>query len=383
MHDTLTPLYPSLAEDSLVDVLRLIRSENIGCITFFKLIRRCGSAKQALEMLPTLSQQGGRKQALRLYAQSKAEDEIAHAHKLGAQFLVYGSTDYPALLTQIPDAPPLLAAWGQPTLWHTKPIIGMVGARNASAAGCQFTRKIAAELSSQGIIVASGLARGIDTHAHEGSIQHGTVAVIAGGIDNIYPPENENLTQRIREIGCVLAEAPLGTAPQARHFPARNRIIAGMSRAIIITEAAQKSGSLITADYANDYGREVLAVPGSPMDPRSYGANMLIRQGATLIRSCEDVLEALHAPLPALAQTSLFEAQIPLYTREPDEQTMQHARAVIEGKLSFTPVAMDEILEQTGIDANIFFTILLEKELAGVILRHNGGKISLLQYENG
>jgi DNA processing protein len=373
-----SPLYPSLAEENIVDVMRLIRSENIGCITFYKLIRRFGSAKKALEMIPSMSVQGGRKQPIQLYPQSKAEDEVAQVHALGAQFLRYGEADYPALLTQIPDAPPLLAAWGQTTLWQDKPVVGMVGARNASAAGCQFTRKIASELSAHGIIIASGLARGIDTHAHEGSLQGGTVAVIAGGIDHIYPPENAALTEKIRSLGCVLAEAPFGTAPMARHFPARNRIIAGMSRAIIITEAAQKSGSLITADYAADYGRDVLAVPGSPLDPRSYGANMLIRQGATLIRSAEDVLEALEATPPAAPQGILLEPEITAFSGEPNEQELAVARRLIDEKLSFTPVTIEEILQQTGMDANIFFTILLEKELAGMLLRHAGGKVSRL-----
>ncbi len=371
-------VYPSIAREPLLDVLRLIRSENVGPITFFQLMRRFGSAAKALAAIPELSARGGSKRPITICPKEKAEEEIEKTKRLGAQFLTYGSPDYPPLLMQIPDAPPVLIAWGHPHIWKQKTILGMVGARNASAAGCGLTKKLASELGKENIVIASGLARGIDTFAHEGSLTTGTVGVIAGGIDNIYPPENATLYNKLKEMGCIITENPFGCTPQNRHFPARNRIIAGISAGVVVCEAAQKSGSLITAHNALDYGREVFAIPGSPLDPRSYGANTLIRQGAVLIQSSSDILEQLQT---GKAQMRLLESETENFfskpLSEPDAHELTKAHRLLDEKLSPTPTSLEEIITQTGLTANVLFTILLEKELAGVIQRHAGGKISL------
>lgn len=376
-------LYRSLAGEALRDVIQLIRSENVGPITFFSLIKRYNSASDALEAIPELAARGGSKRPLTLCPIDKANEELEHTLALGAQFLMYGSEHYPAALEHINDAPPLLIAWGNPALWHERTVLGMVGARNASAAGCAFTKKLAVELGKENYVIASGLARGIDTHAHEGSLSTGTVGVIAGGIDNIYPPENAALYDKLKAQGCIVTENPIGSTPQNRHFPARNRIIAGMSAGIIVCEAAQKSGSLITAHNALDYGREVFAIPGSPLDPRSYGANMLIRQGATLIQSAQDIIDQL---TQTPAQHSLFEPETESFFSapqgEPSAQELEKAHVLVSEKLSLTPTSIEEIIAQTLLPANILFTILLEKELAGMIQRHAGGKISL-RFQDG
>lgn len=275
----------------LIDRIRLVRSGGIGPITFRQLIARFGSAAAALEAVPDLARRGGGKPP-RLASREEAEREAERVERLGARYLILGQGLYPSLLAEVDDAPPLLIAKGDLKLLD-RLAIAMVGARNASAAACRFARTLAHDLGREGAAVVSGLARGIDSAAHDGALDSGTIGIVAGGIDVFYPPENEQRQRAMFERGLVLAEMPPGTEPRARHFPYRNRIIAGLSVGTVVVEAAPRSGSLITARLAAEAGREVLAVPGSPLDPRAQGCNQLIRDGATLIQNAADVLEAV------------------------------------------------------------------------------------------
>lgn len=379
MQQAAQPLHPPLTDSLLLDVLRLIRSENVGPITFFHLLRRYGTAAKALEAVPELAARGGAKRQISICPKSIAETEMEKTHLLGARYVCYGEVDYPPLLMQIPDAPPLLVMLGHPHLLHHKHAVAIVGARNASANGCNFARSLAVGIGKAGYVIASGLARGIDAHAHKGGLATGTIGVIAGGIDTQYPPENEDLYTALREQGCIITEQPLGMAPLARSFHARNRIIAGLSRGVVVVEAAKRSGSIITAQDALEYGREVFAVPGSPMDPRCHGTNALIKDGAVLTQSPEDVVLGLQRVMPL----TLREGQFSLFDEHPaeafgDEQTLASVRVRVEELLSPTPVAVDEIADQSGAPIHLILTILLEKELAGMIQRHAGGKVSLV-----
>lgn len=367
--------FPNLANESPLDVLRLIRSQNVGPITFFQLMRRFGNAEGALSALPDLSARGGRKTPLTAYGRAEAMKEIEACEKFGARMILYGAPEYPKLLLSIADPPPIITVFGK-ALWNEKKSIAMVGARNASAAGCQFAQKLAKDLGEHGFIVASGLARGIDTFVHKGALAGGTVAVIAGGIDNIYPPENAILYEQIKENGAIVSEQPFGAIPFSGAFPGRNRIIAGMSVGTVVVEASPKSGSLITARFALESNREVFAVPGSPLDPRSRGCNQLIKDGADMVENVTDILQGL-AHLRNLAMETPPAAYIP-QTPAPDESELASARAKILGKLSLTAVSVDELIEQCGISASAALTVLLELELAGRIRRSAGNKVALI-----
>src|SRR6266851_2349936 len=330
-----------------LDWLRLIRSENVGPVTFYQLLRRFGSASAALEKLPELANRGGRRAPLTLFPRAQAERELAELARVGATLLAWGEPDYPAALAAIDDAPPLLAVKGNTALLGRR-AIAVVGARNASANGRRLARDLASELGRHGLVVASGLARGIDAAAHLGAMASGTVAVLAGGIDIVYPPENQELYEAIVAQGAVVAEPALGTVPQARHFPRRNRIISGLSLGIVVVEAAARSGSLITARFALDQGREVFAVPGSPLDPRCRGANDLIRHGATLTESIDDILQQLPTLSPSVAHRRPTPAELPASLgsagAETPAQTVgeprDSARAQITERLGPTPVAV-------------------------------------------
>lgn len=301
--------YPSLTPDALVDILRLIRTPNVGPVTFFQLILRYGTAGEALAALPSLSLRGGRKQAVKPFSKSDAEREIELVEKFGARFVRYGEADYPALLQHISDAPPLLTVKGDSSAYKNHPLVAMVGSRNASANSCQFAQKLAREVGTSGINVVSGLARGIDSFAHKGALAKGTVGVIAGGIDNIYPPENAALYSEILQNGAIISEQPFGQIPFAGAFPSRNRIIAGMSHATLVVEASPKSGSLITARLALEYNRELMAVPGSPLDPRAKGCNQLIKQGAHVAEESADIVQVVNA---SKMQLHLRETRLPI-----------------------------------------------------------------------
>lgn len=353
--------------------LRLIRSDNVGPATYLQLLARFGSAAAAIEGLPDLAARvGGR--APRIASAERAEREIEAVERLGARHLFLGTRAYPALLAEIDTPPPVLVAQGEPDLLDW-PLVALVGARNASAAACRFARALARALGEAGQVVVSGLARGIDTAAHDGALDSGTIAVVAGGIDIFYPPENEARQRAIGERGLVIAEQPPGTEPRARHFPHRNRIIAGLGRGTVVIEAAPRSGSLITARFAADYGREVMAVPGSPLDPRAQGCNLLIRDGATLVQNVDDVLEALapglvgRPPQPAVPPPE--PARLPV---EADDAV----RSIIAGLLGPTPVAVDELIRQAGQAPADVQIVLLELELAGRLERHAGGRVSLV-----
>lgn len=368
---------PSLDQTERLARLRLIRSENVGPITYRELISHLGSAERALEALPDLARRGGNKRAPKVAPQHLTEKEMEAAERLGMHFIFLGTPEYPQALSNIEDAPPVLTIAGDPAI-ICKPCLGIVGARNASANGIRFAEAIARELGAGGLVIASGLARGIDTAAHKGALDTGTVAVVAGGADVIYPRENDGLYRNIVERGAVLTEMPLGLRPQARHFPRRNRLISGLSYGTLVVEAALRSGSLITARLALEQGRDVFAVPGSPQDPRHRGTNNLIRQGAALTERADDIFEALERVL----NLSFSEPRQDLEPDRPPEAKIDtandHARGVVLEKLGAVPVEVDEIVRQTGLTPAEVLTILLELELAGRVDRQPGNKVSLI-----
>ncbi len=353
--------------------LRLMRTAQIGPVTYAQLMARFGSAAAALAAVPDLARRGGGKSPV-LASRAIVETEIAAVERAGARYLFLGQPNYPLLLAELAAAPPALIVRGRPALLE-RPMVAMVGARNASAAACRFARQLAQQLGSHGIAVVSGLARGIDTAAHQGSIESGAIGVVAGGIDISYPPENEALQRRIGDEGLIVAEQPPGIEPRARHFPYRNRIIAGLAQATVVIEAAPKSGSLITARHAAEYGREVMAVPGSPLDPRAQGCNLLIREGATLIQSAEDVLELLR---PIGGGRPLGEPGRRYAAPEVSPDADDGDRRALIGLLGPTPVPVDELVRQSGRPPAIVQTVLLELELAGRLERHAGGRVSLI-----
>ena len=351
--------------------LRLIRSDNIGPVTYFQLLARFGSAQAALDAIPDLAARGGGR-APRLAPRGAIEREMEQVERLGARYLFVGQGLYPPLLAELETAPPALIVKGHVSLLE-KPAIAMVGARNASAAACRFARGLARDIGAAGVTIVSGLARGIDTAVHDGSMESGTIGVIAGGIDIFYPPENEERQRGIAEQGLLIAEQPPGIEPRARHFPYRNRIIAGLAHGTVVVEAAPRSGSLITARIAVEAGRDVMAVPGSPLDPRAQGCNQLIREGATLIQNAQDVLETIRPfVLQPLAQRS-FSYAAPDTASDANERE----REAVMTLLSHTAVPVDEIIRQSNVAPAIVQTVLLELELAGRLERHAGGKVSL------
>jgi DNA processing protein len=373
--------HPSLRGANPIDVLRLIRSEQVGPATFFHLVKFCGSVANALTMAPEMSRRGGRAKPIRIASHAEAEREYTAIKNFGAEVVLYGEENYPRLLQIVTDAPPMLTVKGHPHLWNHDKIIGMVGARNASANGCAFARKLASEFGEAGYLVVSGLARGIDAAAHRGALAKGTVAVIGGGIDNIYPPENAVLYEEIAASGAIISEMPFGANPHARSFPGRNRIIAGMSRAVAVIEASLKSGSLITANFANDYGRDVFAVPGSPMDPRCQGTNHLIREGAGMLESARDVLGNL-APMDRLP---LAEPEIGNFAESAmasDSSLLDSARKVMTAALGPSPTLLEDVMAATGLPPHLVMVVLLELELAGRLQRHPGGRVSLVSGED-
>jgi len=357
-----------LIED-LVDRLRLLRTPGIGPVTFRQLIARFGTPSAALAAVPDLARRGGgNAPALRTVADT--EREIARVQKLGGKFLAIGQGLYPRLLAELEDAPPLLIAKGNLNLLDRQ-AVAIVGARNASAAACRFARGLAHDLGQHDLVVVSGLARGIDSAAHDGALDTGTIGVIAGGIDVFYPPENEERQKALYERGLVLAEMPPGTEPRARHFPYRNRIIAGMSSGTVVVEAAPRSGSLITARLAAEAGREVLAVPGSPLDPRAQGCNQLIRDGATLVQNAADVVEAIR---PFASQVRSASSH---YEVAAEPMNGEDALDIVEELLGPSPVPVDEIIRLSGAPSGAVQMALLELDLAGRLDRHAGGKVSL------
>ncbi|MCJ2092919.1 DNA-processing protein DprA [Methylobacterium sp. J-072] len=396
-----------LTDAQRLDWLRLIRTEGIGPRSFRTLINRFGGAAAALDALPDLTKRQGRR--IEPPSRAQAEDEVAALARLGGRLLATGEADYPHLLQRADAAPPLIALRGDPRILN-RPAVALVGSRNASTAGLAFTERLARGLGEAGLVVVSGLARGIDARAHKASLHTGTVAVMAGGQDRIYPAAHAALVDAILgEGGAVLAEMPMGWEARGRDFPRRNRIISGLAYGTIVVEAARRSGSLITARYALEQNREVFAVPGSPLDPRAEGTNDLIRQGATLVAEVHHVLDVIGpiiergpdpdaAPArqrPDLAEQADFWDEIDLEGRailpdgstgpdlhadspasEPSEPTDERERII--ALLGPSPVGTDELARSAGVGARVVQTVLLELELDGRIERHGSGAVSMV-----
>jgi DNA processing protein len=366
---------PRLSDRQRLQWLRLIRTENVGPASFRDLINRFGSADAALAMLPELASRGGAARPARIPSEQEAEAEIETAQRYGARFVAVGEADYPPMLRRMDLPPPLVTLKGQAAVGHL-PAISIVGARNASAAGVRMARMLAGEIGREGYAIVSGLARGIDSAAHTGSLCTGTIAVLAGGIDKPYPPENIGLAAEIGERGLLISEMPFGWEPRARDFPRRNRLVAGLGLGLVVVEAALRSGSLISARLAGEMGRIVFAVPGSPLDPRAAGTNGLLKDGACIVTEARDVLDLI-APLagtPPTSPGSPLEESAELSTPPPDDGD----RARVLEALGPVPTPVDEIIHHTGLHPAQVFLILLELDLAARIERHGGGWVSLL-----
>jgi DNA processing protein len=353
--------------------LRLARAQNVGPVTFATLIARFGSASRALDEIPKLARRGGAA-SLRIPTASDADLESELLAKLGGQFIASCESTFPSGLAALDPPPPILAVRGRSELLSHE-YVAIVGARNASALGRKFAATLAADLGRSGFAIASGMARGIDSAAHEASLSCGTCAVLAGGVDIIYPSENAGLYERLCADGLVISEMPMGESPQARHFPRRNRIISGVSRGVVVVEAAEGSGSLITANYALEQGREVFAVPGSPLDPRARGTNRLIREGATLTESADDVVSVLK-PMVGHSFREPDSARLETAVIDGDNETGRLRDRLLE-LLSPSPTDVDELIRQTGAPASVVAIALLELELAGRARRHPGNRASL------
>lgn len=363
--------------------LRLIRTGNVGPITWHRLLERFGSASAALDALPDLTARGGRRAGV-ICSVEDAQQELDVAVERGMTAIFHGEPAYPALLAEIEDAPPVLYGIGDITLLN-RPAIAIVGARNASTNGRRIAHDLARdlaglEINGSSLSIVSGFARGIDTAAHDGALaaNGATIAAMAGGVDHIYPRENEELYERIIDKGAGISEMPPGLEPRARHFPRRNRIVAGLSLGVIVVEAAVRSGSLITARLALEQGREVFAVPGSPRDPRCRGTNGLIRSGATMTEAAEDVAAVLSPMLRPLDRLSPVADLSPQKARNSYETVSEENRKAVVECLSPTPVTVDEIVRQCQVTAPIVQTVLLELELAGRIERQPGNRVAVL-----
>ncbi len=372
------PLTPPRSEEEWVFWLRLLRSRRVGPTTFYRLMAEHGCAEAALDALPGIAREAG-VEDYRPCPPDIAIAELEAGRLAGARPVAYGAAEYPQALCDLPDAPPLLWTLGDPALM-ARPMVALVGARNASSLGNRMARKLAEGLGRAGIVVVSGLARGVDTAAHMAALEHGTLAVMAGGVDVVYPAENTVLAQEISDKGLRISEQPLGLVPQARHFPTRNRIISGLAMAVVVVEAAAKSGSLITARNALDQGRDVLAVPGHPFDARAAGCNMLIRDGGLLVRSAEDVLEAIAEP-PAQAEIALETSQpAPAPRPDPPQRSLRETAKLhseILARLGPSPLAEDQLIRDLGAPVALVAPELTALELEGKIARQSGGLLSL------
>ncbi|GGX49079.1 DNA processing protein DprA [Tateyamaria omphalii] len=368
------PPLPPTSEDDQFARLRLLRSRRVGISTYKRLLIEHGTAQNALAALPEVARAAG-VESYQVCPEGVVYAELKAARAIGARLVAFGSSNYPVSLMELSDAPPFLWVLGETSLLK-KPMIALVGARNASSLGTRMARSLARDLGAEGYVVVSGLARGIDASAHLAALATGTIAVQAGGVDTIYPAENTTLAQDIAAQGARISEQPMGLQPMARHFPARNRIISGLAQATIVVEAAAKSGSLITARDALDLGRDVLAVPGHPMDARASGCNMLIRDGATLVRDASDVLEAL-APIAPVAAPEL-PLQAPTSAPK-DRRTLQETAALhqqILSRLGPSPLAEDQLIRDLGAPSAAVAPVLVELELDGAIDRAPGGLLT-------
>jgi len=374
--------FSPLSEQEKIARICLYRSQNVGPVAYRNLIKRYKTATAALEALPDLASRGGLRAPLKLYSADKVHQELKAHEKLGACLVVEGEQDYPKALRDINEAPPVLSIHGNPALFK-RTGIAIVGARNCSLNGKKMVQTLAKSLGEEGYTIISGLARGIDGQAHQTSLATGTIAVIAGGIDKIYPPEHTTLFAQIKEQGVIVAESIIGTEPQSTFFPRRNRLISGLSQGVIVVEAALQSGSLITARYAAEQNRDVFVVPGSPMDPRYRGSNILIRNGATLVTAPQDILDVLNESYRYVMKEAAFEQgqaeEQDNYLGdllETDSKTAEDLSKKIMNHLSSAPISLDELIRECSYSSSIVLSALLELELAGKITRHPGNKIS-------
>lgn len=368
--------------DDDLTVLRLIRSRRVGPATFHRLIAEHGSARAALEALPLIAAASGIAD-YQCCPEGVAAAELAAGRRAGARLLRHDSAAYPQALREIDGAPAVLWVRGDPA-WLSRDVIAVIGARNASSLGLRMARGMAAGLAEAGYVVAAGLARGVDTAAHDAALATGTIAVLAGGVDVIYPAENAALAARIAEAGALVSEQPPGTEPAARHFPTRNRIVSGLSQAVVVIEAAHRSGTLITARNALDQGREVMAVPGHPMDARAAGCNALIRDGATLVRSAADVADALAQtrPLAPALPRATDAAPVPLTARPDPVPTRDsggpvHLEHSILTRLGPSPTDENDLIRDLGVPAATASAVILSLELQGRVTRLPGGRLAL------
>jgi len=365
---------PALTDEQRLDWLRLIRSENVGPRTFRALLKHFGSARGALAALPDLARRGGASRPGKICTIEDAEQELAAARRKSIVFTASSEPSYPARLRMIDDAPPLIALAGKlETL--TLPMVAIVGSRNASGAGAKFAERLARELGDAGFVIVSGLARGIDAAAHRASLSSGTIGVLAGGHDHVYPAEHVPLADSIREHGVLVSEMPLSWEPRGRDFPRRNRLISGLAVGVVIVEAARRSGSLITARMALEQGREVFAVPGSPLDPRAEGTNGLLKQGAILVTETADVIDVIAPILGRPIDVSAGEPE-----RDPPDAGREPAsdeRLRIVALLGPTPVEIDDLVRLSGASPATVRMVLLELELAGRLERQAGGRVAL------
>lgn len=351
--------------------LQLIRSRRVGPTTFHRLMAEYGDAENALAALPNVARAAG-VNTYKVFPRQMAEAEYQTGLNAGARLVCIGDVGYPHLLARISDAPPVLWLKGNLT---TQDNLALVGARNASSLGSRMARLLATGLGQEGFTVVSGLARGIDTAAHLAALETSTIAVMAGGVDVIYPRENQKLAEEIAECGALISEQAIGLPPQARHFPRRNRIISGLSRAVIVVEGAAKSGSLITAREALDQGRDVMAVPGHPLDARASGCNMLIRDGAVLVRSASDIVEALALPIQSQNQTEP-EPQLSEKPRANPAEALEISRKILS-LLSPSPIPEDQLIRELNLPSQAVTSHLVSLELEGKLARQTGGMLSL------
>ena len=356
--------------------LRLARTANVGPVTFAQLIARFGAASLVLAELPRLARRGGGR-SFDIPPEEDAAREIEATQKIGGRIIASCEPEFPDGLAALTPPPPAISLLGHAALLRRE-MIAMVGARNASALGRRLAATLARDLGEAGLVVVSGLARGIDAAAHEAALEGGTIAVVAGGVDNIYPPENAALHESIRTRGAIISEMPLGQMPQARHFPRRNRLIAGLARGVVIVEAAERSGSLITANYALEQNREIFAVPGSPLDPRAKGTNRLIREGATLTESAEDIISVLRPMLGHDFREPVSEPTPPLPDSVVLEAEADRIRTLVEEAIGPAPVEIDELIRLCAAPAAVVLTVILELELAGRLARQPGNRVCWL-----
>ncbi|MCV6599572.1 MAG: DNA-processing protein DprA [Alphaproteobacteria bacterium] len=370
-----------LSEKEKLEWLKLIRTENVGPITFYKLIDNFGSAKKALEEIPNIAKRGGKLSKVKIPSDKEVLDEYKRLKKLGGEIVCACEPQYSEALLACDDCPPVLMCLGDTSLLNKKNI-AVIGNRNPTIVSKNMARRISMDLGEKGFVIASGLASGIDTCAHEGGLANGTIAVLGGGVDVIYPKENLNIYNEIKTKGLIISEVPMGTQPIARHFPKRNRIVAGLSRATVVIEAKLQSGSLITAKQALDYGRDVMAVPGHPMEPKAKGTNSLIqRQGANLVTSANDIIEAMDKMIkPLFKEEDLLSFDFePIQTKEVNIEDLDETKDILLNEyINYVPIEINSIISDSKMPVNLILTALLDLELAGRIETHSGNKVSLL-----